>query len=64
MVLKAIVKNQQRVLAAYLHVRSGYCGVDLPWLFKVPRTNSYGWNDWFQSLPDGLRDGIVAFMNS
>jgi hypothetical protein len=64
LVRKAVMKNQQRVLAAYLHVRSGYRGVDLARFFKVPRTTAYGWLDWFRSLPDGLRDGIVAFMDS
>lgn len=63
-VQKAIAKNQQRVLAAYLYMRSGYRGVDLAWFFKVPRTTAYGWIDWFRSLPDGLRDGIVEFMDS
>lgn len=64
LVRKAIAKNQQRVLAAYLHVRSGYRGVDLARFFKVPRTTAYGWLDWFKSLPEGLRAGIVAFMNA
>jgi len=64
LVRKAIGKNPQRVLAAYLHVRSGYRGADLARFFKVPRTTAYGWLDWFRSLPDGLRDGIVAFMDS
>jgi hypothetical protein len=64
LVRKAIAKNQQRVLAAYIHARSGYRGVDLARLFKVPRTTAYGWLDWFRSLPDGLRAGIVEFMDS
>lgn len=64
LVRKAITKNQQRVLAAYLHVRSGYRGVDLARFFEVPRTTAYGWIDWFKSLPEGLRAGIVAFMDA
>lgn len=63
-VRKAIGKNPQRVLAAYVHVRSGYRGVDLARFFKVPRTTAYGWLDWFGSLPEGLRAGILAFMDS
>jgi hypothetical protein len=39
-------------------------GVDLARFFKVPRTTAYGWLDWFESLPEGLRDGIVAFMDT
>ncbi|MFM8705551.1 MAG: hypothetical protein ACKOHG_17150, partial [Planctomycetia bacterium] len=27
-------------------------------------TTAYGWLDWFQSLPEGLREGILAFMDS
>lgn len=64
LVWKAIGKNPQRVLAAYFHVRSGYRGIDLARFFKVPRTTAYGWIHWFQSLPDGLRYGIVEFMDS
>lgn len=64
LVRKAIAKNQQRVMAAYLHVRSGYRGVDLARLFEVPRTTAYGWLDWFSSLPHGLRAGILAFLDS
>jgi hypothetical protein len=29
----------------------------------VPKTTAYGWIDWFKSLPEGLRDGILAFMD-
>lgn len=64
MVQKVVAKNEQRVLAVYLHVRSGYRGADLARFFKVPRTTAYGWLDWFQSLPEGLREGILAFMDS
>ena len=64
MVRKAIMKNEKRVLAAYLHVRSGYGGADLARFFKVPRTTAYGWLDWFESLPEGLQAGILAFMDT
>lgn len=64
MVRKAVVKNKQRVLAVYLHVRSGYRGVDLARFFKVPKTTAYGWLDWFKMLPEGLQAGILAFMDT
>jgi len=64
MVRKVVMKNEQRVLAVYLHVRSGYRGIDLARFFKVPKTTAYGWIDWFKSLPEGLRDGILAFMDT
>lgn len=64
MVRKAIMKNEQRVLAVYLHVRSGYRGVDLARFFKVPKTTAYGWLDWFKSLPEGLQNRILAFMDT
>jgi hypothetical protein len=64
LVRKAIMKNQQRVLAVYLHLRSGFRGIDLARFFKVPKTTAYGWLDWFKTLPDGLQAGIVAFMDS
>jgi len=64
MVRKVVMKNEQRVLAVYLHVRSGYGGATLARFFKVPRTTAYGWLDWFKSLPEGLRDGILAFMDT
>ena len=64
MVRKVIMKNEQRVLAVYLHVRSGYRGIDVARLFKVPKTTAYGWLDWFKSLPEGLREGILAFMDT
>jgi len=63
-VRKAVMKNQQRVLAVYLHLRSGYRGIDLARFFKVPKTTAYGWLDWFKTLPEGLQTGILAFMDS
>ena len=63
-VRKVICKNEKRVLAVYLHVRSGYGGADLARFFRVPRTTAYGWVAWFQSLPEGLQTGILAFMDS
>ena len=64
LVRKAVMKNQQRVLAVYLHLRSGYRGIDLARFFKVPKTTAYGWLDWFKSLPEGLQTGLLAFMDS
>ena len=64
LVRKAVMKNQQRVLAVYLHLRSGFRGIDLARFFKVPKTTAYGWLDWFKTLPEGLQTGIVAFMDS
>ena len=63
-VRKAIMKNEQRVLAVYLHTRAGYGGAALARFFKVPRTTAYGWISWFESLPEGLREGILAFMDT
>ena len=63
-VRKVVTKNEQRILAVYLHIRSGYRGIDLARFFKVPKTTAYGWLDWFKSLPDGLREGILAFMDT
>jgi len=63
-VRKAITKNEQRVLAVYLHVRSGYRGIDVARFFKVPKTTAYGWLDWFKMLPEGLQGGILAFMDT
>ncbi|MFM9194341.1 MAG: hypothetical protein ACKOWG_01090, partial [Planctomycetia bacterium] len=63
-VRKVIMKNEQRVLAVYLHVRSGYRGIDLARFFKVPKTTAYGWLAWFESLPEGLQTGILAFMDT
>jgi hypothetical protein len=50
------------VLAVYLHTRAGYGGAALARFFKVPRTTAYGWISWFESLPEGLREGILEFM--
>jgi hypothetical protein len=67
-VRKVTLKNEQRILAVYLHVRSGYRGIDLARFFKVPKTTAYGWLGWFESLPEslpeGLREGILAFMDT
>ena len=63
-VREAITKNEQRVLAVYLHVRSGYRGIDVARFFKVPKTTAYGWLDWFKMLPEGLQAGILAFMDA
>ena len=61
-VRKAVLKNERRILAVYLHTRAGYGGAALARFFKVPRTTAYGWISWFESLPEGLREGILAFM--
>ena len=61
-VRKAIRKNEQRVLAVYLHTRVGYGGAALARFFKVPRSTAYGWISWFESLPEGLRGRILTFM--
>ena len=63
-VRKAITKNEQRILAVYLHTRAGYGGAALARFFKVPRTTAYGWLDWFKMLPEGLQAGILAFMDT
>jgi len=63
-VRKAITKNEQRVLAVYLHTRAGYGGAALARFFKVPRTTAYGWLEWFESLPEGLQASILAFMDT
>ena len=63
-VRKVVLKNEHRVLAVYLHVRSGYRGIDVARFFKVPRTTAYGWLDWFKMLPEGLQAGILAFMDT
>jgi hypothetical protein len=64
MVRKVIIKNERRILAVHLHVRSGYGGAALARFFKVPRSTAYGWLEWFKSLPEGLRDGVLAFMDT
>lgn len=63
-VRKVILKDQRRVLAIYLHVRSGYRGIDLARFYKVPKTTAYGWLEWFKALPEGLRDGILTFLDA
>jgi len=63
-VRKVVVKNEQRVLAVYLHVRSGYGGATLAKFFKVPRSTAYGWLEWFESLPEGVQAGILEFMDT
>ena len=64
LIRKVVLKNERRILAVYLHTRAGYGGAALARFFKVPRTTAYGWISWFKSLPEGLRDGILAFMDS
>ena len=63
-VRKVILKNERRILAIYLHTRAGYGGAALARFFKVPRTTAYGWLGWFKMLPEGLRDGILTFMDT
>jgi hypothetical protein len=63
-VRRVIIKNERRILAVHLHVRSGYGGAALARFFKVARSTAYGWLEWFESLPEGLRDGILAFMDT
>lgn len=55
--------NRARVLAAYLHVRSGYGGTDLAKIFKIPTGTAYEWLRWFERLPDGLREGVLTFID-
>ena len=59
-----IPKNERRILAAHLHVRSGYGGAALARFFKVPRSTDYGWLEWFQSSPQGVQAGILEFMDT
>jgi len=61
---KVVMKNQRRILAVYLHVRSDYGGVALSRFFKVPRSTAYGWLEWFESLPEGVQTGILEFMDT
>ena len=63
-VRKVVLKNERRVLAVYLHTRAGYGGAALARFFKVPRSTAYGWMEWFESLPEGLRETILAFMDT
>jgi len=64
MVRKVVMKNEQRVLAVHLHVRSGYGGAALARFFKVARSTAYGWLEWFESLPEGVQAGILEFMDT
>jgi hypothetical protein len=64
LVRKVILKNERRILAVYLPTRADYGGAALARFFKVPRTTAYGWISWFESLPEGLREGILAFMDT
>lgn len=61
---KVILKNEKWVLAVHLHIRSGYGGAALARFFKVPRSTAYGWLDWFKMLPDGVQQGILAFIDT
>ena len=64
MVRKVIIKNERRILAVHLHVRSGYGGAALARFFKVARSTAYGWLEWFESLPEGVQTGILEFMDT
>lgn len=55
--------NRARVLAAYLHVRSGYGGTDLAAMFKIPTGTAYEWLRWFDRLPEGLREAALTFID-
>jgi hypothetical protein len=63
-VRNVVLKNERRILAVYLHTRAGYRGIDVARFFKVPKTTAYGWLDWFKMLPEGLQEGILAFMDA
>ena len=63
-VRKVTLKNEKRVLAIHLHVRSGYGGAALARFFKVARSTAYGWLEWFESLPEGVQAGILEFMDT
>jgi hypothetical protein len=45
--------NRGRVLAAYVHVRSGHGGTELAAMFKIPTGTAYEWLRWFDRLPEG-----------
>jgi hypothetical protein len=64
LVYETIRKNEARVLAAYLHIRSDYKGAKLSEFFNVARSTAYGWLDWFKMLPEELRESILAYMDS
>lgn len=55
--------NRARVLAAYLHVRSGYGGTELAAMFKIPTGTAYEWLRWFDRLPEGLREAALKFID-
>ena len=55
--------NRARVLAAHLHVRSGYGGTDLATMFKIPAGTAYEWLRWFDRLPEGLREAALTFID-
>ena len=55
--------NRARVLAAHLHVRSGYGGTELAAMFKIPTGTAYEWLRWFDRLPEGLREAALRFID-
>lgn len=55
--------NRGRVLAAYLHVRSGYGGTELAAMFKIPTGTAYEWLRWFDRLPESLREAALRFID-
>ena len=55
--------NRARVLAAYLHARSGYGGTALATMFKIPTGTAYEWLRWFDRLPEGLREAALKFID-
>ena len=55
--------NRARVLAAHLHVRSGYGGTELAAIFKIPSGTAYEWLRWFDRLPEGLREAALKFID-
>jgi len=58
---RLIRDNRDRVLAGHLHLRSGYGGADIAKMFDIPRSTAYGWIDWFNRLPQGLRESALGF---
>ena len=55
--------NRARVLAAHLHIRSGYGGTDVAAMFKIPTGTAYEWLRWFDRLPEGLREAALKFID-
>lgn len=55
---------RQRVLAAHLHLCSGYSGARLGEMFSVPRSTAYGWLDWFERLPDIVKRTALDWIDS